>query len=121
MAAPTYTLGTNSLSNVSLAAGKNAAALIDLSTEQRHATQPGQKPTKDFPMVTESWRFYACLGAITLTSLTPHPAYWGIVALYVVGDERVRNRIGRMMARKPRHVEPVVRPPVDGEGYPLAD
>jgi hypothetical protein len=32
MAAPTYTLGTNALNSVSLAPGKNTAALVDLST-----------------------------------------------------------------------------------------
>ncbi len=32
MAAPTYSIGTNILNGLSLAAGKNAAALIDLST-----------------------------------------------------------------------------------------
>jgi hypothetical protein len=39
--------------------------------------------------------------------------------LYVVSDEHIRERIGRMMSRKASDTEIAITPPKDGMGFPL--
>jgi hypothetical protein len=98
MPAPTYSAGSPLLSAVSLAAGKNAAALIDLSTViQGNVFVQMQTGASNAPSVGTSFYLRRVIGAKATgnTTLSPGPSS-GATSISVVSANGITK--GRMIA-----------------------